>query len=63
MALDRKLIVTQEDTYCPVRATLALRGRASVVDLLSGRRLPPAREHELDLDPVVGLFLELEEER
>ena len=42
MALERKLLVTVDDVYCPVRATLALLGQKWVphiiYELTSGRR-------------------------
>ena len=42
MALDRKLVYTADDVYCPVRATLALVGQKWVphiiYELMSGKR-------------------------
>ncbi len=42
MVLDRKLIVTSDDVYCPVRATLALLGQKWILhiiyELTSGKR-------------------------
>ena len=42
MALDRKLIFTADDVYCPVRATLALLGQKWVphiiYELMAGKR-------------------------
>lgn len=42
MALDHKLVFTADDTYCPVRATLALLGQKwvphIVYELLGGKR-------------------------
>lgn len=42
MALDRKLVFTADDVYCPVRATLALLGQKwvphIVYELSSGKR-------------------------
>ncbi len=42
MALERKLVVTRDDVYCPVRATLALLGQKwvphIVYELMGGKR-------------------------
>jgi DNA-binding HxlR family transcriptional regulator len=42
MALEHKLVTTQDDTYCPVRATLALLGQKwvphIVYELMEGKR-------------------------
>lgn len=52
MSLDRKLLFTQDDVYCPVRATLALLGQKWVPHII--HELTDGKRRFNELAAVVG---------